>query len=457
MEYDSRSKNSIIAYARRLEGHTIEETNGTYGTYEGSSPLGEFAPDYKSYKGKGQFGQFLEEQYFGLANNSESRPDFKEVGLELKASPLKVLKNGQVRVKERLVLNHFTYFDIAKETFETSHFKMKDAFILLVFYFYERGIKLQLLKVDLVDLWECLKEDEEQIREDWQIIVNKVKAGKAEEISEGDTLYLGACTKGATAATSMQSQPYSSVKARGRALCFKQSYINHIYKILSVRKKKRKAPLNIPHFVKNKNITFEQNINNLCAPYIGRSFKDIAEELEISLTAKNRYALLARAILGYKKGDKSFYEFDAADIQVKTIRVEGDGKIREHMSFRPIVYTDIVNEEWEDSDFYQELVSKFIFVIFRKIKDASDYYLSEVKFWNMPEKDLEIVHGVWEDAKRCIAEDDFRNLPKISEHRIAHVRTHARKGNDKQETPSGRMECKRSFWLNREYIIEKII
>lgn len=37
------------------------------------------------------------------------------------------------------------------------------------------------------------------IQSDWEKIVNKVKIGEAHNLSEGDTLYLGACTKGSTA------------------------------------------------------------------------------------------------------------------------------------------------------------------------------------------------------------------------------------------------------------------
>ena len=44
------------------------------------------------YKGKGNFGQILEKFYFGYEPNSESEPDFKEAGIELKSSPLKTLK-----------------------------------------------------------------------------------------------------------------------------------------------------------------------------------------------------------------------------------------------------------------------------------------------------------------------------------------------------------------------------
>ena len=51
---------------------------------------------------------------------------------------------------------------------------------------------------DLVNLWEPNKKDLEIIEQDWNIIVGKIKNGKAHEILKGDILYLGTCTKGST-------------------------------------------------------------------------------------------------------------------------------------------------------------------------------------------------------------------------------------------------------------------
>ena len=46
------------------------------------------------------------------------------------------------------------------------------------------------------------------VTSDYRKIVDKIIAGKAHELSESDTLYLGACTKGATAEKSLRPQYY---------------------------------------------------------------------------------------------------------------------------------------------------------------------------------------------------------------------------------------------------------
>lgn len=455
--YDETDVDDILKFARRLEAGTISTTNLQFGTLAGALKNDSNSLLYgdKEYHGKGNFGQALEEVYFGKKNDTLSEPDFNKAKLELKVSPLIRLKNNQIRVKERLVLNHFRYVDIDKEVFEQSHFLSKDALILLVFYFYSKEHGPEMQEVDLVDIWECMKEDGDQIEADWNTIVKKVHDGKAEEISEGDTLFLGACTKGTTRDESLQTQPHSRVLAPGRALCFKQSYMNKVFRTLTNRKLHRKETEQ--RFITKPSEAFQDRIVELTNPYLGKDCAQISKMFGLQSQAKSKFALLARMMMGFSRAKQRFYEFDAANIQIKTIRVEKNGRIRESMSFKPIVYTEIVNQEWEDSDFYQELISKFIFVIFRKTDDELDYYLSDIKFWNMPEKDIMIVRHVWERTKACVAEDDFSNLPKIREHLIAHVRPHAKNKNDMMETPSGRFEYKRSFWLNNDYIQTHIV
>ena len=71
--------------------------------------------------------------------------------------------------------------------------------------------------------------DIEIILNDYKIITDKIIAGKAHELSESDTMYLGACTKGANAEKSTVPQYYGNHEpARKRAFCFKVSYMTYI-------------------------------------------------------------------------------------------------------------------------------------------------------------------------------------------------------------------------------------
>ena len=99
------SEEEILAFARLLEGKSIDECPRTYrlsSVYE--------------HAGKGGYGQYLENAYFGLETNNLSRPDFYPVQLELKASSLiKNKRTGKLQPKERLVLNVVDYNAVVKE------------------------------------------------------------------------------------------------------------------------------------------------------------------------------------------------------------------------------------------------------------------------------------------------------------------------------------------------------
>ena len=169
---------------------------------------------------KGSFGGIIETGLFGIEANGESEPDFIDAGIELKVTPYKKNKDNSLSAKERLVLNMIDYKEEYKKEFETSHFWYKNNTLQIMWYLYEENKNKLDFKITHEKLLELeLSEDLEQIKKDWNTIVNKIKAGKAHEISEGDTMYLGACTKGANS-SDLTTQPCSEIKAMRRAFCF---------------------------------------------------------------------------------------------------------------------------------------------------------------------------------------------------------------------------------------------
>ena len=213
--FDINSPNSIIEFAKLLKDQSLRQACG-------------IEIEKHGYRGKGNFGQILEKFYFGYEPNSDAEPDFKEAGIELKSSPLKTLKDGEYRSKERLVLNIINYLEVHQEEFETSSFWKKNAHLLLVFYLHDRALDLLDYLIKLVDGWQYPNEDLKIIKQDWEFINQKIKDGKAHELSEGDTFYLGACTKGSTALKSFRDQPFNEEQAKQRAYSLKQGYVNHI-------------------------------------------------------------------------------------------------------------------------------------------------------------------------------------------------------------------------------------
>lgn len=173
---------------------------------------------------KGSLGNLIQECHFGYAVNSRSEADFVEAGVELKVTPYKRVKNG-ISAKERLVLNIIDYMSEYKNTFETSSFWTKNHTMQLMFYEYVPGVPKEQWYVSHVYLWEMQKEPYlDQFRKDWHCIREMIEFGRAHELSEGMTMYLGACTKGANS-KSIRRQPFAEQYAKQRAYSIKGTFM----------------------------------------------------------------------------------------------------------------------------------------------------------------------------------------------------------------------------------------
>ncbi len=136
---------------------------------------------------------------------------------------------------------------------------------------------------------------------------------------------------------------------------------------------------------------------------------------------------------------------------MKTIRLEHSGKLKESMSFAQIQYKEIIHEEWEESYWFNMLTKRFFFVVFQK-DEVGVSRLKNVIFWTMPPADLEIAKAFWLDTRNKILNDDYNHFIKMSDDVICHVRPKGADSKDLMETPQGKMEKKKCYWLNSSYI-----
>ena len=456
---DITSADSIIDFAKLLKDQTLRQACGVEIEKHG-------------YKGKGNFGQILEKFYFGYEPNSDAEPDFKEAGIELKSSPLKTLKNGDFRSKERLVLNIINYLEVHKEEFETSSFWKKNAHLLLVFYLHDKDLDLLDYLIKLVDGWQYPNEDLKIIKQDWEFINQKIKDGKAHELSEGDTFYLGACTKGSTALKSFRDQPFNEEQAKQRAYSLKQGYVNHIIANIAQEETAVYGKIIEHPEILEKVRSIEEIVILKFHPFYGKSAEQIEQELglELNQKAKSYFANLTNAILGLELGQK-IEEFEKADIQVKTIRLKENDLPKEDISFPTFEYQELVETDWEDSDFKNILESKFFFVFYQF--EGENLILRKVKFWNMPYSDILLAKNVWEEMVKTVSSGEIVKevtekgvrktyFPKKTENKVSHVRPHARNAEDTYALPvadklTGLTEyTKYCFWLNASYVKNEI-
>lgn len=461
LPYNPEDKESIIAFAKILKGKTLKEACSEDILSHG-------------YGGKGNFGQVLEKFYFLYEPNSDAEPDFPVAGLELKSTPLKQLKNKEFRLKERLVLNMINYLELVKQDFEHSSFWKKNANILLIFYLHQAGVSITDYVIKLVDEWNFPDTDLAIIKKDWEKIKQKVVEGKAHELSEGDTFYLGACTKGANA-NSIRKQPFSDIPAKNRAYSLKQGYVNHIIASIANEPTGIYGKL-IPSVTVAQKQTIEEIVLNKFKPYYGKTVTQIIElnKVIINRNAKSFYANLTKTILGVGV-KQEIEEFEKAEITVKAIRVEENNAINESISFPAFEFNKIYQESWINSKLKQTTEAKFLFVFFKK--RGKEYIFEKVKFWNMPFEDRNELRRVWLRTKKVIQtgkivkeikvnksgeQITFNFFPKKTQSKVAHVRPHGRDSSDTYPLPvkeqmTGEMKfTKQCFWLNWDYIRDEI-
>ena len=409
---------------------------------------------------KGTFGHIIENDGYDYNINSFSEPDFIDAGIELKVTPYKINKNGTLSAKERLVLNIINYMEEVNYDFYTSHFWYKNKKIEILWYLYEKNKEKNELKITNELLFEFPKEDLKIIEDDWNFIINKIRNGKAHELSEADTMYLGACTKGVNS-NSLRKQPFSNIMAKQRAFCLKTSYMTQLVRKYIGHEYSNESFLN--------SLSMEKYVENITKKYRGMSVEDLCIAFNIKSTPKNINGILVSRMFGVKGKLANTDEFLKANIVPRTIRVEENGKVKESFPLPAFKYNEFINQTWDKSKLKEVLeTTKFMFFAFKNVKGHYVFY--KIKLWNMPKHDIENhAKYIWLKTQECVVsgkivkriEKDGKritNFPGISSDNICHVRPHARNINDTYPLPvrdkvTGLTEyMKHCFWLNNKYI-----
>lgn len=490
LQYNPTNPQSIEEYAVRLKNKTFLDV-----IKESGEVTQDIIESYSNRLRKGGLGNLLEEVYFGYKANSNQNADFYEAGVELKATPYEITQKGELRAGERLVLTMINYDGPIENDFYKSHAWEKMRLILIIYYWRNKQLESNLLyKIGYVKMFTPPEADLEIIRQDYLYIVKMIREGRAHELSEGDTMYLGACTKGATAEKSTVAQYYGNrTPARKRAFCFKNSYMTYVLNhyiagegnatIIDdyIVKKEDTSNAILKDIKSLRKKSFEEILESIVEKYIGKSDRELCEEFGREYNnSKAQWNDLACKMLGIRNEHAD--EFEKANIKVKTVRIEENNSIKESMSFPPFKFMELICEEYDSStlhDYFDE--TRFFFFVWKR--DGDVYRVKGCMLWNMPYNDLDvIVRKEWEQYKhiikygveftKCIDSKgnvSFKNnLPNKSETQIIHIRPHAQQaayrfkngdeyGNIERDAnilPNGEYMTTQSFWINNSYIIK---
>lgn len=176
-------------------------------------------------KQKGWVGNLIE-TYLGANAGSKAEQDFSNLGIELKTIPVnkegKPLETTFVSVIP-LMANHGVIW-------ETSHVKYKLSKVLWIPIEGERSIPLAERKVGKPILWIPTLEQEQQLKQDWQELMDMIALGQVEKITARYGTYLQIRPKAANgkALTEAIGENGEIILTRPRGFYLKKSFTSQI-------------------------------------------------------------------------------------------------------------------------------------------------------------------------------------------------------------------------------------
>lgn len=480
--YNDEDIDSVINYSHQLLNRkfadVMEEYNHSlYKTYEDyqNQEANEYEEKEIKPTSKGQYGNYIERYFFGYQPNSNAAADFEEIGVELKVTPFKVNKNGTISAKERLVLTIINYLEENLDDFYQSHLWKKCSKMLLLFY---NGLIPENTVFDYmiekVFLFEWFEEDMNVILDDYARITQKIKEGRAHELSESDGNYLSTCTKGAGKGKDWKKQPFSDVMAKQRAWELKSSYMTYLinHKIFASHEQE-----SVLATAKGTKKTFTQLIEEKILKYEGWKEEDLYIKFDVQNQSKSKNSLLIRKMIGLTGDLENTQEFQKANMNLRVIRMNKDGLPKEDSPFKVYDFIELAqNGIWEESHVFEEICDKrYMFVVFKEA-EPGEYVLSQVKFWGFPERLVDEAKRVWNETRTIINEGIqltqtkkgvLTNFPQSKVNKFLFTKIHATnsyyeiekdvfvgkgKLSDTNPLPDGRRITKHSFWIPKKFL-----
>lgn len=393
-------------------------------------------------RGKGEAGAAIE-TYFGIPPNSVAAADFPAAGIELKSVPLVTTQSG-LRVKERTVISMIDYFALAQEHWASASVRKKLQ-ILFVYFEHFADRPKQEFPVRHVTSWQPTAEVEEQIRLDWTRARDKVLAGLAHELSESDGKILGPCTKSADS-TVLREQPFSTIDAKPRAFALKPTFTLALFEATRATR------------VDTARLAELSNLDQLRLRYRhfeGRTIADVGRELNIPPSESKSYAAkVVRRAVGAASGTL-ISELERT-LTVRISRVGADLSPYEALSFPAFRHHELIYEDWDDSDLLSRIEHMLIVPVHGSRRDTpqTDCLVGAPVYWEPTAIQVEAIRGEWLRFRGLIRAGGAGALPRESETVAIHVRPHGRDASDRDPTPGGGVQTRKSFWLNKRFVQE---
>ena len=502
-----KTEAELLEYTENIIGKTFKEIDSKH-LLDSSSLT----------RRKGLLGQIVETGFYNYPLNNDSKADFKNLGIELKVTGYIKNKNGSLRAKERMKLSTIDFNKIVNETFETSHVLEKCEKMLIIWYNYDREIEAKDFLITNYQLYDMGK-DKEIFKNDFEIIKGKVLAGKAHELSEGDTSYLGACTNAQTSAD-RTTQPYSDILPKPRAYSLKNAYMTGILRenlntpmktwtsskpnttpitpeeinpvsniktkqstltshtseeiqpVSNIKTKRSTLTSHTPDIkIENekdskKYKTVEEYVEDKLKPYFGKTQLEILEEISgrkyTEKIPKNISKMISDELIG-KDNELSEKDdlFAKTSFIIKNLPIKEDGTPRERMSFKTISLSEF-EEEWEDSFWKNYFEETTLITICYEEKNRSRNgfrILKFVKKITFDENDLDEFKKTYNQIKIAIEKEDVNLLPTVAngfKNQLLEIAPKGVKGDNAYVNFFKRDKTKVAFMISKKLLVEKL-
>ncbi|MCB2313454.1 hypothetical protein LGL55_20455 [Clostridium tagluense] len=435
-----KTEKNLLEYTKNIIGKTFKELD----TLNLLS---------KGIKDKGVLGKIVETGFYKYPLNNNAKADFPDLGIELKVTGFVRNKNKTLSAKERLSLSKIDYFEIINEKFEFSKLISKNRKLLVIWYEYkkENSTNYGDFLIHNFQLYN-MNIDEDIFRNDFNIIRNKVILGQAHKLSEGDTSYLGAATKGQ--GSNLVKQPNSIMDAKSRGFSLKNSYMTGILRSLNSEQLKT---------TKFKTVT--EYINTILLPYFSMTQIDIWEKLtgeRRSLPVPNQFnKMISNKLLG-KDSDLPSKDdlFNKTNYIIKNASFDKNGYPLERLSFRNLTLSEF-DLEWEYSEwktFFEEVTIVVICYEGTNGEKQGFRKLDSIEKITFNANDIDLFEESYNRIRESIQKRDSLLLPRPNsfENQVLEIAPKGGKGANAYNTFFDNDTTKTCFMLSKDFLFSKL-
>ena len=134
--------------------------------------------------------------------------------------------------------------------------------------------------------------------------------------------------------------------------------------------------------------------------------------------------------------------------------INDNNEPQEVMSFKQIDFNELVNSPWEDSELYEVMLNPIILYLFSKFRN--DYKLEKIVLLKeFTDDEISTAKKAYDNQIRNL-NSGFNKLLSISDDKVIHIRPKGRNKKDVTILPNGLEIPKKSWWINKKNIINKI-